>query len=375
MEKIGIMGAGSVGLSLATILSYNHNVIVYDIDSDKVNLINIDDDIKFRATTNYREALSNTDFIIIALPTDYDSERGELNTNLIEDALIDIKYHCDSEDAIIVIKSTVPIGFTSKMRIKYKMDNIIYSPDFSREGSSLDDNLRPSRIVIGGNKKMGEKFISLFNDYYLGEGIPFKYMSSNEAEAVKLFSNAYLAMRVAFFNELDIYAEQHNLDPKKIIEGVSLDPRIGEYYNNPSFGYGGICFPKDVKQLGTSYDGIPHVLLDSIDKSNNYRIDYITNRIKSTRAKVVGIYRTNTKSGVDDIRNAAMMRILEKLKEKDLDIIVYESLLKDSVYGFEVTDNLEEFKKKSDLIVANRVDSNLDDVKTKVYTRDIFFRD
>lgn len=375
MEKIGIMGAGSVGLSLATILSYSHNVIVYDIDSDKVNLINNGDDFKFKATTNYREALSNADFIVIALPTDYDSEREALNTNLIEDALIDIKYRCDSEDAIIVIKSTVPIGFTSKMRIKYKMDNIIYSPDFSREGLSLNDNLHPSRVVIGGNKKMGKKFISLFNDYYLGEGIPFKYMSSNEAEAVKLFSNAYLAMRVAFFNELDIYAEQHNLDPKKIIEGVSLDPRIGEYYNNPSFGYGGICFPKDVKQLGTSYDGIPHVLLDSIDKSNNYRIDYITNRIKSTRAKVVGIYRTNTKSGVDDIRNAAMMRILEKLKEKDLDIIVYESLLNDNIYGFEIVDDLDEFKKRSDLIVANRVDANLDDVKKKVYTRDIFFRD
>ncbi len=375
MKKIGVVGAGCVGLSVGSILSLDNDVVLYDINSDRVNEINSYDGFRFKATTNFRNALSNSDFIIIALPTNYDSEKGQLDTNLIEEMIVNIKYHCDCEEAIIVIKSTVPVGFTSKMRIKYDMDNIIYSPDFSREGYSLQDNLHPSRVIVGGNAVLGKKYVSLFNDYYLGEDIPVKFMTSSEAESVKLFSNAYLAMRVAYFNELDTFAEQRNMNSERIIEGVSLDPRIGMYYNNPSFGYGGICLPKDVKQLGVGYDGVCHPLLDSIDRSNNERIDYIANRIKKARFKVIGIYRTNIKKDANDIRNASMMRILEKLKDRDLDIIVYESLLKDNIYGFDVISDLDEFKKKSDVIVANRVDSNLDDVKDKVYTRDIFFRD
>ncbi len=244
MKKIGVVGAGCVGLSVGSILSLDNDVVLYDINSDRVNEINSYEGFRFKATTNFRNALSNSDFIIIALPTNYDSEKGQLDTNLIEEMIVNIKYHCDCEEAIIVIKSTVPVGFTSKMRIMYDMDNIIYSPDFSREGYSLQDNLHPSRVIVGGNAVLGKKYVSLFNDYYLGEDIPVKFMTSSEAESVKLFSNAYLAMRVAYFNELDTFAEQRNMNSERIIEGVSLDPRIGMYYNNPSFGYGGICLPK-----------------------------------------------------------------------------------------------------------------------------------
>lgn len=386
--KIAVIGAGSVGMSIATLLSIKNDVTVLDIDENKVKLINnklssVYDDLiekylkeeslNIKATTEYSKAIPNCDYIIICLPTNYNEELKSLDTRIVEETISRIKNICDDKSTI-VIKSTVPVGFTSKMRNKYNLDNIIYNPDFSREGRALYDNLCPSRMVISNESKKSKEFAILLQKPCLKD-VPVKYMSSSEAEAVKLFSNAYLALRISYFNELDTFLEEHNLNSKSVIEAVSLDPRIGSYYNNPSFGYGGPCLSKDVKHLIESYKSIPNSLISSINSSNENRTTYIANKIKNSNAKVVGIYRTNMKSNVHDIRESAMLKVLDKLKDSDLDIIIYEPLLKKSINGFKIIDDLEEFKGKSDIIIANRPDEDLKDVKGKVYTRDIFLRD
>lgn len=386
--KITVIGAGSVGMSVATLLSINNFVTVFDIDENKVKLINnkispIHDDLinkylkekllNINATTKYNEALPDSDYIIICLPTDYNEELKRLDTSVVEETISKINDICD-KNTTIVIKSTVPVGFTYKMKAKYNIDNIIYSPDFSREGRSLYDNLHPSRIVISNESEKSKEYADLLKKHCLNDA-HVKYMTSKEAETVKLFSNAYLALRISYFNELDTFLEEHNLNSKNVIEGISLDPRIGSYYNNPSFGYGGPCLSKDVKHLIDTYEDIPNNLISSINSSNENRITYIANRIKKMKAKVIGVYRTNMKSNVEDIRDSSMSKILDKLKDNDLEIIIYETLLKEDINGFKIINDLKEFKNKSDIIIANRLDDNLNDVKEKVYTRDIFLRD
>lgn len=385
--KIAVAGTGYVGLSLATLLSTKNEVLAYDILEDKVNKINkrispikdevIEDYFKnkklnLKATTNYKEAFKETEFIIISTPTNYDEKTNYFDTTSVEDIIK--KVISINKDATIVIKSTIPVGFTDKVKEKYKIENIFFSPEFLREGHALYDNLYPSRIIVGSYTDKGKKFALLLKECSLKEDIPIKYMSSTEAEAVKLFANTYLAIRVAFFNEVDTYAEIKNLNTKNIIEGICLDPRIGDNYNNPSFGYGGYCLPKDTKQLLANYKDVPQNIIEAVVKSNETRKAHIVNMILAKNPKIVGIYRLTMKSNSDNFRASAILDIITKLKEKNINIIIYEPTIKD-YYDIRVENDIEKFKKISDIIVANRYSSVLDDIKEKVYTRDLFERD
>ncbi len=389
--KISVAGAGYVGLSNAILLAQKNEVVLKDIDPKKVELINkkispiIDRDIEdylknkplnLKATLDPEEAYKNADFVIVATPTDYDPITNYFNTKSVEAVISEVRQI--NPEATIVIKSTIPVGFTDRMRQKFNTDKIIFSPEFLREGKALYDNLYPSRIVVGDKSEEAKIFAKLLQEGAIKKDIPVLFTGSVEAESIKLFANTYLAMRVAFFNELDTFAESHGLNAKEIIEGVCLDPRIGMHYNNPSFGYGGYCLPKDTKQLLANYQerGIPTYLIKATIESNIARKYYIAEQIVRRKPKVVGVYRLSMKAGSDNHRSAAIIDIIEYLKAKDIDVVIYEPLIEeDRFMDFPVEKDLKAFKENVDLIVANRFSEDLEDVKNKVYTRDVYMRD
>ena len=384
--KIAVAGTGYVGLSLATLLSQNNEVVALDIIEDKVNMINdrvspihdeyiekffTDKKLNLRATLDYKDAFSGAKFIIISTPTNYDDELNYFDTSSVEDVIE--KVVSMNIDTTMVVKSTIPVGFIERMKEKYNIDNIMFSPEFLREGNALYDNLYPSRIIVGERSERAEEFANLLKEVALKEEIPVKFMNSTEAEAVKLFANTYLALRVSYFNELDTYAEIKGLNTKDIIDGVCLDPRIGDHYNNPSFGYGGYCLPKDTKQLLANYEDVPQNMIAAIVKSNDTRKEHIAHEILKKNPKVVGVYRLTMKAGSDNFRSSAIQGVMQKLKDGGVNIVIYEPSLKENTFnGYEVVHDLKLFKDISDVIIVNRVDDNLEDVKQKIYTRDVF---
>lgn len=384
--KIVIVGCGYVGLSLATLLSQKYNVIALDIIPEKVEMINkrispIDDEyikdffknkeLNLNATTNYKEALIDAKYIIICTPTNYDEKNHVFNTSSIENVIKEIKIL--NHEAIVIIKSTIPVGFTNYIKSKYNMEKVIFSPEFLREGYALYDNLYPSRIIVGEKSQRANEFANLLKELSLKKDVKIKLMDSIEAETVKLFSNTYLAMRVAYFNELDTFAEIKGLNSKDIIEGIGLDERIGNHYNNPSFGYGGYCLPKDTKQLASSYIGIPNNLITSIVNSNVTRKEHIAKMVMKRKPKVVGIYRLIMKKNSDNFRESAIQDIIKKLKKENVDIIIYEPILNENRFNeCKVINNFNDFCEKADIILANRWENELAKIKDKVYTRDIY---
>ncbi len=389
--KIAVAGTGYVGLSLATLLSKNHEVVALDILPDKVDKINhrispIKDkeiesyfrerELNLRATLDYKDALENAKYVIIATPTNYDDETNFFDTSMVEDIIRKTMEVCDPKETTMVVKSTVPVGFIERMKKKYGIDNIMFSPEFLREGKALYDNLYPSRIIVGEKSERGKEFAELLKENCLKEDVVIKLMDPTEAEAVKLFANTYLALRVSYFNELDTYAELKGLNTRDIIEGVCLDPRIGTHYNNPSFGYGGYCLPKDTRQLLANYEDVPQNMIEAIVKSNDTRKEHIADMVVKKGDKVIGIYRLTMKSGSDNFRASAIQGVIEKLQEKGLEVLIYEPTLEeDSFEGLKVENDFETFCEESGLILANRLEPELENVKQKVYTRDIFSRD
>ena len=387
--KIAVAGTGYVGLSIACLLAQHNEVVALDVIEEKVDMINkgispirdkeIEDFLKnkkldLRATLDYKDAFKDAKFVVISTPTNYDDETQSFDTSSVEDIIE--KVISMNIDTTMVIKSTIPVGYVESVKAKYNIDNIMFSPEFLREGRALYDNLYPSRIIVGEKSERAIEFAKLLQNGAIKQDIPIKYMNATEAEAVKLFANTYLALRVSYFNELDTYAEIKGLNTKDIIDGICLDSRIGTHYNNPSFGYGGYCLPKDTKQLLANFDNVPQNLIRAIVRSNRTRKKHIAEMVMRKNPDVVGIYRLTMKAESDNFRFSAIQGVIERLKEEDVEIIIYEPTLKDETFnGCKVINDFEEFSKKSDVIVANRYEDQLFDVRNKVYTRDLYSRD
>ncbi len=387
--KVTVAGTGYVGLANAVLLAQHNEVVALDIVEEKVELINnkqspiadneIEDffatkELNIRATTNAEEAFKGAEYVVISTPTDYDPEEHFFDTSSVETVIGQVLEI--NPEATIVIKSTVPVGFTEQMRKEFDADNIMFSPEFLREGQALFDNLHPSRIIIGEQSERAQRFATLLAEGAVKKDIPMLFTDSTEAEATKLFANTYLAMRVSFFNELDTYSELNGLDTKQIVEGIGHDPRIGDHYNNPSFGYGGYCLPKDTRQMLANFEGVPNNIINAIVASNDTRKDHIAKMIADRNPETVGIYRLTMKTDSDNFRQSAIQDVIERLKAADINVVVYEPVLEEDEFdGLRVVKDFAEFKQVSDVIVANRLNPDLEDVREKVYTRDLFSRD